>query len=116
MNSESALYYYRARTYDPKVGRFLQTDPVPPRWQEINRYVYVANRPLNHTDPYGLTFDDCMSSCVSAAITGCWELAAACSAVCVTCFPGSPSCAACALCTGIAAGTIMACAASCAGQ
>src|SRR6201999_4333867 len=25
---ETGLYYYRARYYDPKIGRFLQTDPI----------------------------------------------------------------------------------------
>lgn len=53
-DSESGLYYYRARHYDPKVGRFLQVDPLPPRWQEMNPYVYVANNPVYWVDPYGL--------------------------------------------------------------
>jgi len=27
-DSETALYYYRARYYSPEIGRFLQTDPI----------------------------------------------------------------------------------------
>lgn len=27
-DTETGLYYYRARYYDPRLGRFLQTDPV----------------------------------------------------------------------------------------
>lgn len=50
----SALYYYRARTYDPKVGRFLQTEPSGPTLDEMNAYVYVTNNPVNLRDPYGL--------------------------------------------------------------
>ncbi|MFC3053157.1 RHS repeat-associated core domain-containing protein [Kordiimonas pumila] len=29
-DAETDLYYYRARYYSPKLGRFLQTDPVMP--------------------------------------------------------------------------------------
>jgi hypothetical protein len=34
-------------------GRFLQQDPLPPRWKEMNAYVYVSNNPLNLVDPMG---------------------------------------------------------------
>ena len=51
--TELGLYYYRVRHYDPKVGRFLQTDPVPPRPEEMNAYIYVSNNPINATDSYG---------------------------------------------------------------
>lgn len=54
----SALYCYRARTYDPKVGRFLQTDPLEPRPEEMNAYVYVANNPANLIDPTSLACGD----------------------------------------------------------
>ena len=56
-DNESGLYYYRARYYDAKVGRFLQQDPLRgflryPQTQ--NRYPYVGNSPTNYIDPYGL--------------------------------------------------------------
>ncbi|MFH1062623.1 MAG: FG-GAP-like repeat-containing protein [Candidatus Omnitrophota bacterium] len=49
-DSESGLYYYRARYYDPSIGRFLQEDPV---W-DTNLYAYVGNNPVNYVDPDGL--------------------------------------------------------------
>ncbi len=50
------LYDYRARFYDPALGRFLQPDPIVPEPgnpQALNRYAYVNNNPLRYTDPSG---------------------------------------------------------------
>ncbi|WP_376788424.1 RHS repeat-associated core domain-containing protein [Thermoflexus sp.] len=50
------LYDYRARFYDPALGRFLQPDPIVPEPgnpQALNRYAYVYNNPLQYTDPTG---------------------------------------------------------------
>jgi len=53
---QASLYYYKARVYDPNLGRFLQTDPI--RYDSnINSYVYAANSPTNGTDPSGLSYD-----------------------------------------------------------
>jgi RHS repeat-associated protein len=49
---ETGLYYYRARYYNPYIGRFLQTDPVG-YGDGINWYMYCKNNPLSLTDPSG---------------------------------------------------------------
>ena len=53
LDFESGLYYYRARYYDPFIGRFLSEDPIG-FLGGVNFYSYVANNPMNLVDPYGL--------------------------------------------------------------
>jgi RHS repeat-associated protein len=55
-DTATGLYYYRARYYDPKLGRFLGTDPVVGTLEDpltINPFVYVSNNPLRFVDPLG---------------------------------------------------------------
>lgn len=53
---ETGLYYYRARYYDPRIGRFPSEDPIPldeRTEEELNGYSYVASNPPNWRDPTG---------------------------------------------------------------
>ncbi|MGA8144349.1 MAG: RHS repeat-associated core domain-containing protein [Candidatus Acidiferrales bacterium] len=52
-DSESGLYYYRARYYDPMGGRFLSEDP-DGFSASPNFYAYVDNDPGDWADPMGL--------------------------------------------------------------
>ncbi|MCC6965823.1 MAG: hypothetical protein IT391_06010 [Nitrospira sp.] len=56
-DSETGLYYYRARYYDAGTGRFLQKDPIGLRGG-LNVFRYVDNNPNNWTDATGLTKKD----------------------------------------------------------
>jgi RHS repeat-associated protein len=53
LDSETGLYYYRARYYDSTIGRFLSEDPIGFDGGS-NLYAYVSNSPVNSLDPLGL--------------------------------------------------------------
>jgi RHS repeat-associated protein len=65
-DTETGLYYYRARYYDPTTGRFLREDPVGFAGGAENFYSYSGNNPSSFVDPSGL---DYTSSYSSGAIT-----------------------------------------------
>ncbi len=52
-DSETGLYYYRARYYDPQIGRFIKEDPTGFLAGE-NFYAYAFGSPTNWIDPMGL--------------------------------------------------------------
>src|SRR5207245_2895299 len=56
-DTETGLYYYRARYYDPNVGRFLTEDPLG-FGADVNLYRYVFNNPARMTDQSGLSARD----------------------------------------------------------
>ncbi len=63
--AKAGLLYYRARYYDPSVGRLLNEDPI--RFQAgTDFYTYVHNNPINLIDPAGLCE-------VSPKMKGCLE-------------------------------------------
>jgi RHS repeat-associated protein len=58
LSAETGLYYYRARYYDPALGRFLSADPLGLKGGDANLYRYVNNAPVRWTDPLGLAPGD----------------------------------------------------------
>ncbi len=57
-DAETGLYYYRARTMHPGLGRFMQHDPLM-YVDGYNMYSYVENMPLRKMDPFGKESQSC---------------------------------------------------------
>ena len=54
IDTESGLYFYRARYYDSITGRFINEDPIGFAAGDNNFYRYVQGNPINWVDPWGL--------------------------------------------------------------
>lgn len=52
-DQEIRWYFFRARFYDPSVGRFIGEDPIRFESNDLNLYRYVINNPLSLVDPFG---------------------------------------------------------------
>ncbi|GBF38276.1 RHS repeat-associated core domain protein [Leptospira johnsonii] len=54
-DKETGLYYFKARYYDPIIGRFLQADSVmdTTRPMGMDLYMYTEGNPVRYTDPSG---------------------------------------------------------------
>lgn len=78
---------YRARYYDPNVGRFTREDPIAFRGG-IDFYTYVRNSPINKTDAKGLSPDDRKLPTTPTGKAGCYyvgEIASGLNIRCKTC-------------------------------
>ncbi|MCI0561546.1 MAG: RHS repeat-associated core domain-containing protein, partial [Nitrososphaera sp.] len=52
-DQETGLHYNTFRDYDPRVGRYVESDPIGLEGG-INPYIYVGSNPLSRIDPNGL--------------------------------------------------------------
>ncbi|HPE62178.1 MAG TPA: RHS repeat-associated core domain-containing protein [Thiolinea sp.] len=60
MDEDFGLINMQGRLYDSRLGRFVSADPFVQfanNTQSYNRYSYVLNNPLSHTDPTGYFLD-----------------------------------------------------------
>jgi RHS repeat-associated protein len=53
-DTETSLYYYRARNFDPAIGKFNSEDPLGFQGRDIDLYRYVWNSAPDLKDPTGL--------------------------------------------------------------
>jgi RHS repeat-associated protein len=76
VDEESGLVYMRRRYYSPQLGRFLTPDLLaiyqPEKLlhtpQGLHLYAFVANDPLNKTDPSGLSFWSVVGAVAGVAV------------------------------------------------
>ncbi|XXF32827.1 RHS repeat-associated core domain-containing protein [Riemerella anatipestifer] len=57
LDSETGLYYYGARYYDPRVSLWLNVDPLVEK--TMQPYAYTNNNPIMLIDPTGMEAEDC---------------------------------------------------------
>jgi len=71
LDSESDMYFLRARSYDPALGRFISKDPVKgplAQPQSLNPYQYAYNNPVNLSDPSGKQVAQILQACANSAV------------------------------------------------
>jgi RHS repeat-associated protein len=66
-NDGNGLYSYRARYYNPQIGRFISEDPAGFAGSGPDLYTYAYDNAVNLRDPYG--FSGCDQSCQNQIAT-----------------------------------------------
>ena len=69
---DTGLLYYRARFYDPQIGRFISEDPIGFDGG-ANWYAYVSNDPVNLIDPSGLWETAAHNEIIDQALEHCLD-------------------------------------------
>ena len=69
-DKDIGLYYYRARYYDPEIGRFITQDPIGFAGGDLNLYGYVQQNPVNFMDSDGLWAQSVVAGGVAGTIVG----------------------------------------------
>jgi len=54
LDSETGLYYYGARYYNPRLSIWYGVDPLAEKYPSWNPYVYTFNNPIRFIDPNGM--------------------------------------------------------------
>lgn len=67
----TGLLFYRARWYDPHLGRFMSEDPVGLKGGDTNIYSYAGNNPIGFSDPTGLWSPEAHREIIHRAFKGC---------------------------------------------
>jgi RHS repeat-associated protein len=52
-DQETGLHQNYFRDYDPKIGRYIEPDPIGIEGGSVNLYSYVQSDPVNYMDPWG---------------------------------------------------------------
>jgi RHS repeat-associated protein len=68
-DAETGLYYFKARYYDPEIGRFISQDPAAGKELQpasYQKYLYAYANPLAFIDPTGRA-----SACFTDRVGGC---------------------------------------------
>ncbi|KUJ50005.1 hypothetical protein AR685_16580 [Chryseobacterium sp. JAH] len=53
LDSDTGLYYYGARYYNPRLSVWYGVDPLAGKYPNLSPYVYTANNPIKYIDPDG---------------------------------------------------------------